>query len=132
MLRSQTIPCNSGITSWFVLNLLVAILALPVVSGPSVVAQSSNWKPFGNTGSNVDTESQSLPDTFGPDQNVLWKTPVIAGSSSRCIFGDRISLTGQDGDQLAVLCFSGKSGEQLWQPRRSASATACWRKPGAA
>jgi hypothetical protein len=40
------------------------------------------------------SEDTGLPVAFGPGENVLWKTPVPVGNSSRVIARDTVYLTG--------------------------------------
>jgi outer membrane protein assembly factor BamB len=61
-----------------------------------------------------------MPTEFGPQKNVIWKTDLPEGKSSPIIIGDRIFLTGSDGDELITLCVSRSSGKVLW--RRSVRA----------
>ena len=86
-----------------------------LVAGLSLPAQAPTWPQFGGAGKSVSMENQRLPDSFGPEKNVIWSKEVIAGSSSPCIWGDRLFLTGHDDGKLAVLCFNRKTGAQLWR-----------------
>ena len=65
----------------------------------SIDAQTPTWPQFLGAGSTENLESQSLPDEFGPDKNVRWRTETPAGSSSPCIWGDRLFLTGFTDDR---------------------------------
>lgn len=69
-----------------------------------------------------------LPTEFGPQKNVLWKTALPEGKSSPVLVGDRIFLTGSEGDDLITLCLSRSTGELLWRravraPKREAQHT---------
>ncbi len=57
------------------------------------------------------------PVHFGPDQNVLWKTPLGPGLSSPIIWEGRIFLTEFDpkNKQLATLCLDRRTGKILWR-----------------
>jgi outer membrane protein assembly factor BamB len=66
-----------------------------------------------------------MPTEFGPQKNVFWKTELPEGKSSPVIVGDRIFLTGSDGDELITLCLGRASGNVLWRravraPKREA------------
>lgn len=77
-----------------------------------------NWPQFrGTNGSGVAAGKDSLPTHFGPDQNVLWKTPVPSGVSSPCIWGDRVFLTcfDKENQRLETLCVERSSGKILWR-----------------
>jgi outer membrane protein assembly factor BamB len=75
------------------------------------------WPQFrGPNCSGHAAEGQNLPINFGPEQNLLWKTPVPSGHSSPCIWGDRIFLTGFDKEkkELQVFCIDRNSGNIRW------------------
>ncbi len=57
------------------------------------------------------------PVEFGPDKNVLWKTPVGSGLSSPVIAKGRIFLTEIDKPtkQLATVCIDQRTGKTLWR-----------------
>src|SRR5580765_1276636 len=58
---------------------------------------AADWPRFrGPNGSGVG-EATRLPSQFGPDKNVVWKTPVPFGHSSPVIGGDLIFITGSEG-----------------------------------
>lgn len=53
-------------------------------------------------------------------QNIEWKVKVPKiGNSSPVIWGERIFLTGAEGDETVIMCFNKTSGELMW----TASAT---------
>ncbi|MBM3814945.1 MAG: pyrrolo-quinoline quinone, partial [Acidimicrobiia bacterium] len=62
--------------------------------------QGADWPMFrGPNASGIGGE-KNLPDEFGPQKNLIWKTPLPAGHSSPVLIGDRIFLTGFDMDGL--------------------------------
>lgn len=80
-------------------------------------SEINTWPQFrGANASGVANAEQDPPIEFGPAENVLWKTPVISGMSSPCIWGDRIFLTGFDKEkqQLQVLCYQRSDGKLIW------------------
>src|SRR5262249_15899867 len=53
------------------------------------------WPQFrGPGGRGVAADKEKYPARFGPDTNMLWKTPLPLGNSSPCLWGDRIFVTG--------------------------------------
>jgi len=85
------------------------------------VAEGADWPRFrGPNGSGV-AETTGLPGELAPDKNVLWKTPLPPGYSSPILHGDRIYLTGYEGEALVTLCLRRATGEVLW--RREAPRT---------
>src|SRR5436309_10821579 len=74
---------------------------IPAVALLSAAAFAADWLQFrGPNGSGVG-DSTRLPIQFGPQKNVLWKTPVPFGFSSPVIAGDLIFITGAEGGSRA-------------------------------
>src|SRR5216683_5693860 len=60
-------------------------------------ATAGDWPMFrGLNGSGV-ADVTNVPTEFGPNKNVVWKTPVPFGHSSPVITGDLIFITGGEG-----------------------------------
>jgi len=81
------------------------------------LAQSaqSDWPQFrGPNGSGV-SEATNLPVSFGPGENVLWKTPVPMGNSSPVVAGDRVYLTGFEKERLLTVAIDRQTGRVVWQ-----------------
>ncbi|MBL8217198.1 MAG: PQQ-binding-like beta-propeller repeat protein [Bryobacterales bacterium] len=89
-------------------TLLCSLLALG--------APAADWPQFrGPQGSGLCTACGALPANFGPQQNVLWKTPLPEGKSSPILVGDRILLTAAEGAQLLTMAFSRATGKLQWR-----------------
>jgi outer membrane protein assembly factor BamB len=87
------------------LVLCLATLALP----------AADWPRFrGPNGSGV-ADAKNLPDTFGPDNNLVWKTAMLPGYSSPIVAGDRIFLTAHEKDQLYTIALDRASGAEVWK-----------------
>lgn len=90
----------------------------------ALAASSADWPQLrGPDGSGLCPACGPLPVELGPNQHVLWKTPVPMGKSSPVLTGNHIFLTASEGDQLLVLCLDRASGKLLWRraltaPRR--------------
>ena len=89
------------------------------VGSRSSSAAGEEWSQFrGPNGSGVSTTT-GLPTEFGPQKNVLWKTPLPAGHSSPVLARDRIFViahtTEKDKYKLLVICLDRKTGKLLWQ-----------------
>ena len=111
---------------------LVAMLAMTASTG----AVAEDWPQFrGSNGSGVSV-STGLPEVFGPEKNVVWKTPLPPGHSSPVLTRDRVfvtayaeenatssqqSATGTQGNareknhKLLVICLDRQTGKLLWQ-----------------
>ncbi len=81
---------------------LLAMLAMFAATG----ALAEDWPQFrGPNGSGVSV-STGLPEVFGPEKNVVWKTPLPPGHSSPVLTRDRVFVTayvrGKSGRQSAV------------------------------
>ena len=73
-------------------------------------AVGDDWNRFrGPNGSGV-IEATGLPQDFGPETNVVWKTTVAPGFSSPVISGDRLLLTAFENDQLITTSLDRQSG----------------------
>ncbi|HKP72873.1 MAG TPA: hypothetical protein VJT82_08050, partial [Pyrinomonadaceae bacterium] len=111
---------------------LVALLTL--FAATSAVAE--DWPQFrGPNGSGVSV-STGLPEVFGPEKNVVWKTPLPPGHSSPVLTRDRVFVTayaeekapggqqpaggakgngGGKNHKLLVICLDRQTGKMLWQ-----------------
>ncbi len=78
-----------------------------------------DWSRFrGPNGTGVSTAT-NLPNEFGPDKSVLWKTALPEGHSSPALGRNRIYITACDGDKksgkLFVIALDRKTGKELWR-----------------
>jgi outer membrane protein assembly factor BamB len=76
------------------LTLIACVMAVTTAAG-------ENWPQWrGPSGHGVSTE-QSLPVTWGPKQNVAWRTSLAGlGTSSPIVWGDRVFVTSQIGNTM--------------------------------
>src|SRR5258708_4196250 len=88
---------------------------VPLVLLIAVHSRAGDWPRFrGPNGSGV-ADTTGLPEKFGPDRNVIWKTELPMGHSSPVLSKDRIFLTGADHDKLFTFCLSRETGKILWR-----------------
>ncbi len=93
-------------------SLLLLLPFLPVL----VFAEVPSWPQFrGANGQGIAAASEKPPVEFGPDQRLLWKTPVPEGVSSPSIWEDRIFLTAAAGGQQLLLGLDRQDGRILWR-----------------
>ena len=72
-----------------------------VVTVAATTSFAADWSQFrGPNGSGVG-DAVRLPAQFGPDKNVVWKTPVPFGHSSPVIGGELIFITAAEGGSRA-------------------------------
>jgi outer membrane protein assembly factor BamB len=83
----------------------------------AVAARADNWPRWrGPNGDGISKET-NIPAEWGESKNIAWKLPLpgMAGSTP-VVWGDRIFLTSEDGDDLVLLCVS-TDGKKLWQQK---------------
>jgi outer membrane protein assembly factor BamB len=79
-------------------------------------AAPNSWPQFrGPGGSAIAVGDRPLPAEIGPDQYVVWKTPLPPGHSSPVIHGDRIYLTAVKDRKLFTIGLDRKTGQELWR-----------------
>lgn len=76
----------------------------------------ADWPQLrGPGGSGLCDSCGRLPAEFGPGKNVLWKTALPAGKSSPVVAGERIFVTGSEGEDLITVCLERATGKVLWR-----------------
>lgn len=93
---------------------------MPLLAG---VAAASEWPQFRGPGGTGIAEGAPLPERFGEETNLLWKSALPPGHSSPVIAGDRIFLTAYEDERLLMMMLERASGEVQWirevpRPRR--------------
>ena len=77
---------------------------------------AADWPQLrGPNGSGLCPSCGQIPTQFGPQKNVLWKTPLSLGKSSPVLAGDRIFVTAAEGEDLITLCLARDTGKVLWR-----------------
>ena len=78
-------------------------------------AHAADWPQFrGPNGSGI-SDAVNLPVEFGVSRNVLWKTSLPPGHSSPVLAGDRIFVTGAEGEKLLTVCLRREDGSVIWR-----------------
>lgn len=99
------------------LQLYLASLMLVCSAFASVTnADDARWSRFrGESGSGI-ADDAPLPAEFGPEKNLLWKTPLASGHSSPCIWGKHLFLTTYDSETktLGTVAIDRFTGQVLW------------------
>jgi outer membrane protein assembly factor BamB len=76
---------------------------------------AEDWTRFrGPNGSGISNET-GIPAEFGPQKNVVWKTPLPEGLSSPVFSRESIFVTGFEGDKLYTIAMDRKTGRIRWQ-----------------
>jgi outer membrane protein assembly factor BamB len=90
--------------------------ALSVLFFTSLTIHATDWPQFRGPNSSGISDSKDVPVEFGPNKNVVWKTPLPPGHSSPVISGERIFLTAVDGEKkLYTLCLNRATGKEMWR-----------------
>src|SRR6266481_4343694 len=94
------------------MNRFFPALLLLLCAGHACADNWPHWRGPNHDGISKET---NLPTTWSDTKNVVWKMamPGMAGSTP-AIWGERIFLTSQDGDDTVLLCIS-TQGKQLWK-----------------
>jgi outer membrane protein assembly factor BamB len=93
----------------------VFLLSLCLLLTAFISAPPDEWKQFRGPNGTGLSGSSNLPTEFGPDRNVVWKTPLPPGHSSPVLTRDRIFLTGFEGNVLLTFCLDRATGKILWK-----------------
>lgn len=76
---------------------------------------ADNWPQWrGPNGDGISTET-NLPARWSATDNIAWRLPLpgMAGSTP-IVWGERIFLTSEDGNELVLLCIS-TAGKEMWK-----------------
>ncbi|QDV21662.1 outer membrane biogenesis protein BamB [Gimesia panareensis] len=92
-------------------------LLLLLLSLPTTLTAQDRWPGFLGAGASP-IKADTIPTEWSPEKNVAWKAGIPGyGQSSPVIWGDQVYVTSVEGpnkEQLHVVCYSLKSGKQLW------------------
>ncbi|MCW5982111.1 MAG: PQQ-binding-like beta-propeller repeat protein [Bryobacteraceae bacterium] len=81
----------------------------------TLLMAGSDWPRFrGPNGSGVSPE-RGLPAEIGRDKGVVWKIKTWKGNSSPVVAGGRLWITGHEGEERFVFCYSAVDGRLLWR-----------------
>jgi outer membrane protein assembly factor BamB len=101
-------PLRLNMGSRFMRTLVYPLFALGLFG--------ADWPHFrGPNGSGFCPSCGQLVTEFGPQKNVLWKTELPEGKSSPVVLGDRIFVTGAEGDDLITMSLSRATGKVQWR-----------------
>jgi len=76
---------------------------------------AADWTQFrGPNGSGV-SPSRDIPEQFGTQKNMVWRTALPPGHSSPVFSERHIFVTAFEGKRLLTICLDRASGKVLWQ-----------------
>ncbi len=93
----------------------ILLLSLGIASLVSSARAGDGWRQFRGPNGTGLSETKGLPVDFGPEKNVLWKTPLPGGHSSPVLGRKRIFLTAMEASKLLVIALDLRSGKLAWQ-----------------
>lgn len=76
---------------------------------------AADWPQFRGPNATGVSDETNLPVQFGPENNVVWKTPLPPGHSSPSVAGDKIFLTAFEGEKLFTFGLDRATGRVLWR-----------------
>ena len=97
------------------MKLLTLLLPLALAAHTSAHAAEAWWPQFRGPNCSGVSDTAKPPAEFGPGKNLLWKIAVPSGSSSPCVWGDRIFLTAFADGKLETHCYARRDGKLLWK-----------------
>ena len=107
-------------------GILAVPLAVLLLAGQLPAEDWSQFRGPNGTGVSATTD---LPVEFGPQKNVIWKTPLPPGHSSPVLGRTRIFVTAFQGNKLFTIGLDRKTGKLLWQRQVPHSRTDRLQKP---
>ena len=94
-------------------HMLVAIALLMASAVPSSADHWPQWRGPRNDGTSTET---GIPSGWSKTKHVAWRTPLPGrAGATPCVWGDRIFLTSNEGDDLVVLCVNAGDGSIRWK-----------------
>jgi outer membrane protein assembly factor BamB len=76
---------------------------------------AADWPQFRGPNASGTSDDTNLPIEFGPESNVVWKTPLPPGNSSPAIAGEKIFTTAVEGEKLFTIALNRADGRILWR-----------------
>jgi outer membrane protein assembly factor BamB len=96
----------------------LCVLCFVVFAGAAGTVHADNWPQWRGSRSDGISAEKGLPATWSKTKNVAWRTPLPGrAGATPCIWGDRIYLTSNEGDDLVLLCVSKVDGSIRWKQR---------------
>lgn len=96
----------------------LCVLCFVVFAGAAGTVSADNWPQWRGSRSDGISAEQGLPATWSKTKNVAWRTPLPGrAGATPCIWGDRIYLTSNEGDDLVLLCVNKADGSIRWKQR---------------
>src|SRR5437870_301456 len=102
-------------------NLEIRAIALVSILVSATFARADNWPNWRGPTYDGICHEKNLPTEWGTDTNLVWSLKMPGrGSSTPIVWGDRIFVTAEDEDGIALICVS-TSGKELWRQKIAAN-----------
>ena len=94
---------------------MIRFTALSLVFAAVAPAMADPWPQWRGPKGDGHSAETGLVSEWGPEKNLVWKTKLPGrGSSTPCIWKDRIFLTALDGKDRVLLCYD-TAGQEKWK-----------------
>jgi outer membrane protein assembly factor BamB len=106
-----------NVKSRFLRTWVFVLAGISFSSGPD--ARAENWPQWRGPHDDGISGETNLPVQWSPKENVVWKLALPGTSGATpAVWGDRVFLTSQDGDDVVLLCV-GTNGKERWKQKLS-------------
>jgi outer membrane protein assembly factor BamB len=80
------------------------------------VARAEPWPQWRGPHGNGISDERGIPADWSRTKHVAWRTPLPGrAGATPCVWGGRIYLTSNEGDDLVLLCVNARDGEIVWK-----------------
>ena len=86
----------------------------------AIVAPAEHWPQWRGPRQDGIATARPLPSGWSKTKHVAWRTPLPGrAGATPCVWGDRIYLTSNEGDDLVLVCVHARDGGIVWKRRVS-------------
>ena len=97
-------------------RIFAAFFQLSLVAALASTATAANWPGWRGPDGNGVSPEKKIPVKWSATENVRWKVPLTErGNSTPVVWGGRVFLAQNSGQERTVMCFDRGAGKLLWQ-----------------
>ena len=97
---------------------IVLVLTFCLACFTAAAVHAENWPQWRGLRNDRISPEQGLPATWSKTSNVAWRTPLPGrAGATPCVWGGRLYLTSNEGDDLVLLCVEAADGTIRWKKR---------------
>lgn len=86
----------------------------------AIVARAEHWPQWRGPRQDGIAVARALPAGWSKTKHVAWRTPLPGrAGATPCVWGDRVYLTSNEGDDLVLVCVHARDGRIVWKQRVS-------------